>query len=256
MKIGCSGFAVARERYFRELEAVELEDCFYKPPRPATAEAWRAEAPEGFQFFLKAWQLITHPSDSPGYAKLGRAYDAKRLAQCGHFKPTEEVARAWEATAALARTLKARAVLFTTPASFYPNANLLRDFYAFFKSIRRGEFALAWEPKGPWEDDVVRRVCRDLDLVHASDPLRREPLSGVWRYYRLHGAYLGRRIDYSHGFTEGELAKVAALAKGSPSYVFLSNKSKWDDARRLKRAVETGASRLVSPSTSLRARRP
>ncbi len=37
----------------------------------------------------------------------------------------------------IARALKARFVVFQTPASFYPNSDHLRDMYRFFKPMRR-----------------------------------------------------------------------------------------------------------------------
>ena len=70
VRVGCCGFPVSRPRYFKSFGVVEVESGFYQPPKPSTAERWRSEAPEGFQFMVKAWQLITHPPTSPTYRKL------------------------------------------------------------------------------------------------------------------------------------------------------------------------------------------
>ncbi|HVE13645.1 MAG TPA: DUF72 domain-containing protein, partial [Elusimicrobiota bacterium] len=147
LRAGCSGFPVARSSYFRRLGAVEIVSSFLKPPKPETARTWREEAPSDFDFCVQAWQRITHLPSSPSYARAGEK-DAKAVARCGHFKPSDEVQRAWQATAELAETLRARFVLFRTASTFYPNADHLRDMYRFFKAVRRRTFALAWEPRG------------------------------------------------------------------------------------------------------------
>ncbi|MDI3299633.1 MAG: DUF72 domain-containing protein, partial [Bacillota bacterium] len=64
VQVGCCGFPEARELYYREFPLVEVQQTFYQLPRPATAERWRQEAPPGFLFAMKAWQLITHDPSS------------------------------------------------------------------------------------------------------------------------------------------------------------------------------------------------
>jgi len=235
LKTGCCGFPVARERCFRELEAVEINATFYKPPLPATVRRWREEAPAGFEFTLKAWQLITHTPDSPTYRRLGRPVPERLKGRYGHFRPTDEVREAWARTAEVARTLEAKAVLFQTSAAFYPQANLLRQMYAFFKGLSRQGLVLAWEPRGgSWAPEVVRRVCLDLGLAHATDPLIRPPVGGPWRYFRLHGAGQPRRFDDGQAYTGAELERLAEIAAGQKGFLFFNNKAMWDDARRFK----------------------
>lgn len=65
--IGCCGWSEARGKYFRDFPGVELQTTFYQPPSPELAKKCRLEAPPGFSFTLKAWQLITHPATSPTY---------------------------------------------------------------------------------------------------------------------------------------------------------------------------------------------
>lgn len=50
IKVGCAGFMVARRRYFQTLPTVEVGGAFIDPPKPATAEVWRSEAPRDFDF--------------------------------------------------------------------------------------------------------------------------------------------------------------------------------------------------------------
>src|SRR3954466_10954038 len=48
-------------RYYGErFGAVEINNSFYRMPKPAVLEGWAAEVPPGFRFVLKASQRITH----------------------------------------------------------------------------------------------------------------------------------------------------------------------------------------------------
>jgi uncharacterized protein YecE (DUF72 family) len=38
------------------LQVVEVQQTFYQPPRVATLEKWRLDAPANFEFTLEAWQ--------------------------------------------------------------------------------------------------------------------------------------------------------------------------------------------------------
>lgn len=46
--------------YFERFSIVEVQQTFYEPPARSTLLRWRESAPQGFEFTLKAWQLITH----------------------------------------------------------------------------------------------------------------------------------------------------------------------------------------------------
>jgi len=69
VKDGCCGFPVGMKKYFENFDVVEVQKTFYKPPSQKTAEKWRKNAPENFEFTIKAWQVITHPPSSPTYRK-------------------------------------------------------------------------------------------------------------------------------------------------------------------------------------------
>ncbi|GAB6182837.1 hypothetical protein [Thermodesulfovibrio hydrogeniphilus] len=40
----------------------------------------------------------------------------------------------------------------------------------FFKSIKRGNFIFAWEPRGKWNDNLIKSLCEELELIHTVDP--------------------------------------------------------------------------------------
>lgn len=225
VKTGCGGFPVGRERYFKALGAVEIESTFFNPPKAATAQKWKAEAPAGFEFSLRASSLITHSCGNIRFDKISQKIGEKRKPFCGHFKETLEVESAWEATRNTALALGARFVVFESPESFYPDSNHLKDLYRFFKEIRRENLACVWQPSKGWEEKMVAKVCGDLQLIHAVDPLTGVSQRGAVRYFRLRGPKAG-----SYG--DAELQEISAQCREKTSYVFFRHRAAWFDARR------------------------
>ncbi len=219
IRAGCCGFPIARARYFTELGAVEIKDTFEKLPRIATAENWRADAPKDFAFSIRAWRAITHADEND--------VSSRRRGATGYFRPTPEVGLAWDATRAFATALGARFVLFETPPAFYADADHLRDMYRFFKEIRRDKLTLVWQPRGRWNEDLAGRVCKDLELVPAFDPLERATKAPRARvnYFRLPGA----------PHADAALKALRSLCEGAPSYVFFMGREGFDEARRFAR---------------------
>ncbi|RME66125.1 MAG: DUF72 domain-containing protein, partial [Nitrospirae bacterium] len=125
LKIGTCGFPVARNRYYRDFSVVEVQKTFYEPPSQETLKKWRDEAPEGFEFTLKAWQIITHPFTSPTYRRTKSIYG--NTDNYGFFRDTQEVYQAWERTRLVAEVLKAEIILFQTPSSFKPTDENIKN---------------------------------------------------------------------------------------------------------------------------------
>ena len=119
IRIGTCGYGRAKKPdYAARLNCVEIQHTFYKPPQVKTLEGWRLEMPDGFEFTLKAWQLITHDARSPTYRRLKRALSETEKQEAGYFRPTPIVADAWQTTLASAKALAAKAILFQCPSSF------------------------------------------------------------------------------------------------------------------------------------------
>lgn len=229
--VGCCGWPEARAKYFEHFPAVELQDTFYQPPSVALAEKWRREAPESFRFTLKAWQLITHPASSPTYRRLKQSVPEERRAACGGFQATAEVRQAWRHTLAVARVLKAEAIVFQCPASFRPEPRSIERLEAFFEQAEREGWWMAWEPRGSWPVEVVRHICERHDLVHCVDPFQARPVYGRAVYFRLHG-----RGGYRYRYSDAELDELAETVMGcrceGPVYVMFNNVFMKEDALR------------------------
>ncbi|HEX8561104.1 MAG TPA: DUF72 domain-containing protein [Pyrinomonadaceae bacterium] len=236
VRIGCCGFRSSRATYYGELDSVEVQHTFYQPPQVATLRRWREEAPAGFEFTLKAWQLVTHAASSPTYRRLKRTLTEEEREGAGYFRPTEAVAGAWALTRECAEALGARALLFQCPASFKPTRENVENLRRFFRGAARGKLIFAWEPRGGWPRELVGELCEELGLWHAVDPFAERTVTRGRCYFRLHG-----RKGWRYKYEDGELEELCSmLPKRAASYVFFNNVEMRDDARRFREMVEAG----------------
>ena len=225
VKVGCCGFPRSRKDYFSQFRLVEIQRTFYKVPKPETALGWRQEAPSDFEFSLKAWQLITHAPTSPTYRKAGVKIPPGKEECYGFFKPTDGVFQAWEETKRFAQALGARIIVFQCPPSFREDRQNVDNMIRFFKSVGRTEFLFAWEPRGEWSEQTIKRLCRKLGLIHCVDPLVRTPLYGQQQYFRLHG-----EPRYRHRYSAEELSSLKDKVGDKETYVLFNNLNMYHDA--------------------------
>lgn len=234
VNIGTSGFRVNKVDYAQLLSCVEIQQTFYQPPQISTLERWREEVPAGFEFALKAWQLITHEAKSPTYKRLKKALSETEKEEAGYFKPTTVVREAWEVTLACAQALKARTILFQCPASFKQNRENISNLEKFFSRINRGKLNFCWEPRGSWDNQTVKSICEELGLRHVVDPFVGKTTTPGKCYFRLHG-----RNGWRYKYEEGELEELAAmLPRGKSCYVFFNNIHMTEDALRFQEIIK------------------
>jgi uncharacterized protein YecE (DUF72 family) len=217
----------------RLLSTVEVQHTFYQPPQISTLKKWRSEAPSSFEFTLKAWQLITHQSNSPTYRRLKRPLSDAEKSEAGSFRPTAIVQEAWQVTLDCAKALKAKTVLFQCPASFTQTKTNISSMKNFFSSVERGKLAFCWEPRGKWNPDVIMGLCKDLDLWHVVDPFVNRTVTPSRCYFRLHG-----RKGWRYVYEDDELEElVSMLPKNRTGYVFFNNVTMVNDAVRFEKIV-------------------
>jgi uncharacterized protein YecE (DUF72 family) len=231
VRLGLCGWNGSQRAYFEEFDCIEIQSTFYNPPAVPVARKWRAAAPPGFQFCIKAWQLITHTAASPTYRRLRTPLPANERDSVGSFRQTDQVWQAWQRTLEIARALEARVILFQCPKSFLPISENLVNLSAFFRRVERESFRLAWEPRGEaWTEDVVRELCAEHNLIHCVDPFEARSVHGDEKYWRLHG-----RGSYSYRYTDEDLATRHMLTQppqhGYPMFNKFSSKA---DALRLR----------------------
>lgn len=225
IKVGCCGFVTSQQKYFRLFRLIEIQSTFYQLPELKTAEKWRGSAPAGFEFTMKAWQLITHEPSSPTYRRLMEKISPQKSDCYGRFRPTEEVLAAWQRTALFASTLGATLVLFQCPASFHPTAENVANMREFFGQIPREGLQFAWEPRGKWSKELIRQLCEELGLIHCVDPFKDKPLFGDFQYFRLHGI-----TGYRYHYTDQDLEQLKKWVGKRPSYLLFNNNWMKEDA--------------------------
>jgi uncharacterized protein YecE (DUF72 family) len=226
---------MGRAKYFEQFPVVELQETFYEPPSVELARKWRDDAPPGFRFCMKAWQLITHTAASPTYRRLKSKLGAEERDLVGAFRDTEQVWLAWERTRSIARAVRADIVVFQCPASFRPTGENVRNLRTFFERAADKEFRFAWEPRGAWPAELVRDVCDQFDLIHCVDPFVTESVYGNEIYWRLHG-----RKGYSYRYSDEELTALGEKLKQheagatGPAYVLFNNVWMKEDSIRFQ----------------------
>ena len=229
LKVGLCGYTIGAAAYFETFGVVEVQQTFYDPPAPLTLERWRAQAPPAFEFTMKAWQVITHAGTSRTYRRLKSPFTERQKSEAGEFRLNDTVLGAWQTTLACAKRLRATAILFQCPASFRATDENDAAMRAFFAAIDRPRAVrLLWEPRGPWPDERVASLCRDLGLVHAVDPFIRPSLTPELTYWRLHG-------NGSHyaSYTDEELEQLERwLGDAGDAYVMFNNIPRVADAKR------------------------
>lgn len=234
--VGCCGFRRSMAETFAAFPLVEVQRTFYRPPQVETARRWRERAPADFVFTLKAWQVITHSPRSPTYRRAGLTIDPGRWAEYGAFQLSEPVLQGWQRTLAVALALRAPLVVFQCPASLRPTEQNLANMRRFFRTVERAGLAFAWEPRGPWPDELVMGLCRELDLIHCVDPFQRAPLTGGTAYYRLHG--IG---GYRYRYTQDDLRALLEKCGGFQRvFVLFNNLAMWENGRQFLRMVRPG----------------
>jgi uncharacterized protein YecE (DUF72 family) len=226
VRVGLCGWTTSMTSYVRRFPLVEVQHTFYEPPADPLLARWRAEVPTGFEFTLKAWQLVTHESGSPTYR---RVKTPPPRGEVGAFRTTPPVLAGWQRTLECARVLRATAVLLQCPKSFRPTADNVARMRAFLTSVERPDGArLLWEPRGDWAVPLLVELCRDLDLAHVVDPMQTETVTPEQTYYRLHGTS-GMR----HVHTDDELLRLRELvADRDRPYVLFNNLPRIGDAER------------------------
>ncbi len=230
---GTCGFGRRQADIFRQLDAVEIQETFYRPVSVERANRWRARAPPEFRFCVKASEFITHEASSPTYRRSGRTIPEDERGSYGGFRDTAQVREGWEATRAVAEALDAKVIVFQMPASFGPSVSNRTALYRFFESISTPAVK-ALELRGPWASHIVERICDELGLVHTVDPFDKEPATYGLAYFRLHGSPPGATM-YRYTYTDDDLARLRSICREyDDAYLLFNNVAMHADALRFR----------------------
>lgn len=245
IKIGTCGFQKSRKRHYSELDVVEVQQTFYDPRDLQVFRRWRSEAPEDFEFTVKVWMLVTH-----GYNKrLWRRLKHDVPGDKDKYRPFEinkEVLNAMDATLEAAKALKARILVFQTPASFKATEENAGKIVRFFKEVDLGGYVIVWEPRGDWWErrDLMKGVADEAGIYIDGDVLRGRipPREQDLIYIRLHGLGGEGEVNYRYKYTERDLAKLRDIVVNSGAaraYVLFNNVYAFEDAVAFKAMVKS-----------------
>lgn len=247
IKVGCCGWGFYKgglKAYAQKFPLVECQQTFYRLPMVKTAQRWRDEVPRDFEITVKAWQAITHLPSSPTWRRSGLRLTPDEERNYGWLRPTEKNLEAWQRIKEVCDALRAKICVIQTPPNFKCNEENISNMGRFLGSIDRGNLVLAWEPRGDWLENPakVKKICRELDLVHVVDLMRRLPVSEhPVAYTRLHGLN-PREYDYRYRYTKEELSELAKRAKELESshdevYVLFNNTEMYQNALELRKIL-------------------
>jgi uncharacterized protein YecE (DUF72 family) len=227
---------IERDRYFRELDYLELSVLFAGPTKPGTLAKWAELAPKG-GIGLTAPFSLTHRKPPAG-AKLW-PHDAST----GDFRDSPISRAALEPFREAIAALGARSIIFRCPEGFSPSAgnrDQLRRFFseiAVFEGVER-----VWVPGGLWNVPTAVKMAGELGVTIAIDPLVREPGSPLESLFDLEVSALYLRIEGGRsGLLRGEqMEDLAALIESYdtlPITVAFASPERWQDARNLKKLL-------------------
>ncbi|MGC8830104.1 MAG: DUF72 domain-containing protein [Verrucomicrobiia bacterium] len=239
IKVGCCGFGGSQEDYFKKFRIVEVQQTFYDPPQIKTLERWRQNAPDDFEFTIKAWQIITHKFPGPTYRRMRRKYSELELKEAGFFRGSRIVWQGFEETVQCAVALKACAIVFQCPSSFKPTDENIDNFCNFFSKalkilpLELKTTRLVWEARGEWTSDSIKSLCDRFGLIDCVDIFVRKPTTAGEFYFRLHGGE-----DYSHTYNDTELGWLQEqVQKYEGGFCMFNNVSMITDAQRFLRIL-------------------
>jgi len=172
--------------YSGQLNAVEINNTFYRLPKTSVLESWGSQVPDGFRFSIKASRRITHFARLKEEARDPTEY---LLSTVGALGP------------------KLGVVLFQMPPNLKKELERLEGFLRMLPKGTPGAFEFRHES---WHDtevyDALRAhgmawVCADTDDSEADEPV---VSTASWGYLRL------RRPDYSDDDLKRWADEVAA----------------------------------------------
>jgi uncharacterized protein YecE (DUF72 family) len=221
VRIGCSGWAYAhwRERFYpkglpqrqwlayyaEHFDTIEINNTFYRLPKPSAVEGWVEQSPPGFVFAVKASRYLTH---------------VKRLKTLDPY-----VNRFFEPLDPLVRSEKFGPLLWQFPANFHRNDERLS---AALRALPPGRHAFEFRHES-WFADEVYELLREhgAALVIGDESSRWVSTPHVrtadWTYIRLHHGTRGRRGNYSRPEVETWARRIAQWRRETDVFVYFNN---------------------------------
>jgi uncharacterized protein YecE (DUF72 family) len=197
--------------YGKQFRTVEINNTFYRMPKPSVLEAWAAEVPPEFRFVIKASQRITH---------IQRLKDAD-----------DSVSYLLEVTGVLKDRLGP--LLFQLPPNLKKDVPRLQSFLARLPSSRRAAFEFRHVS---WFDDEVFGLLRQHQaafcIAEADNDLEVPFVATAdWGYLRL------RQPDYDDAALNAWVKRVRDQ-DWQDAFVFFKHEDEGKGPQMAKRFLE------------------
>jgi uncharacterized protein YecE (DUF72 family) len=156
--VGLSTIKGKIERYAQRFNLAEVRPGRDTLPKTSRLTQWRDAVAEDFAFSVLLPNEVAALTGSPDADR--RLADALQVADA----------------------LDARWLVLQTPPSVMPGARSMARLGDFFGKLRDRRAALAWEPRGVWQEDDAERLADDLG-VHLVRDAARDPLPDTESVY-------------------------------------------------------------------------
>jgi uncharacterized protein YecE (DUF72 family) len=197
--------------YAQRFPTVEVNNTFYRMPKPAVLADWASQVPDGFQFVLKASRRITH---------FGRLKE-------GAQEPLQFLL---ESAATLGDRLGP--ILFQTPPNLKKDLPRLKAFLGYIPRGVRGAFEFRHES---WPDQETADVLREHDMALCiANTEDEEP---PWFATASYGYLRLRKVRYEEGELEGWAERIRS-AGWKEAFVFFKHEDEGTGPRLAKSFTE------------------
>ena len=219
--IGCAGWVYPhwRERFYPEgvpqrrwlayygenFETVEINNTFYRLPKPSAVEGWVENSPPGFTFAVKVSRYMTH---------------IKRMTMV-----EAGLKRFYEPLEALVESGKLGPLLWQFPPNFHRDEGRLS---AALSELPGGRHAFEFRHESWFVDDVyslLREHGVALVIGHersrwvSTPPVR----TTDWTYVRFHYGTKGRHGNYSDAEISTWARRIAQWRRDTEVYAYFNN---------------------------------
>jgi uncharacterized protein YecE (DUF72 family) len=218
IRIGCSGFTYPHwkgvfyppdvpsarwlEYYCQHFATVEMNNSFYRMPRPENCVNWRQRTPEGFVYSVKMHRVLTH---------------RRRL-----MEPQRTLEPFLRALAGLGEKLGP--VLVQLPPRWRRDIPRLSEFLDACREYRRvSRWAVEFRDADWLADDTYDLLHRHNASLVLHDNIKDHPrvLTADWLYVRYHGGQWG---DYPAPYLAQQAAWLSSVAAGGCDvYAYYNN---------------------------------
>ena len=191
--------------YSRHFPTVEINNSFYRLPKPETFAAWARKAPPGFVFAVKGSRFITHMKklkDPKESVKLFLTHSARLGAKLGP-------------------------VLFQLPPQMPVNPTRLREFAETLKRRKRLLVAIEFRHHSwfiPEIYEIMENAGWTICLADSFNLPQNVPVLGKFCYIRRHGTTARYASCYSDEQLRQDADFINGTAKaGRDVYVYFNN---------------------------------